>query len=175
MEVEEVERLLAKFYDGDTDESQEETLRDYFRTTDVPEHLLKDKDIFLCLYQVAVRDVEVPAGLEDKLSLLIDEKVDEEQRFFRPNKAKRNWRWIGGIAATVLLLIGIGYGVDKLEDDVCPPTPQDTFSDPEEAYRMLQATLLEISTNLNSGLNEVKETQSDMKKIHQEIRNEFKR
>lgn len=175
MEVEEIEKLLAKFYDGDTDESQEEALRDYFRTTEVPEHLLKDKDIFLSLYQTADRDVEVPSGLEDKLSLLIDEKAEEEQRFFRPNKAKRNWRWIGGIAATVLLLIGIGYGVDKLEDDVCPPTPQDTFSDPEEAYRMLQATLLEISTNLNSGLNEVKETQSDMKKIHQEIRNEIKR
>lgn len=175
MEVEEIEKLLAKFYDGDTDESQEEVLRDYFRTTEVPEHLLKDKDIFLSLYQTADRDVEVPSGLEDKLSLLIDEKAEEEQRFFRPNKAKRNWRWIGGIAATVLLLIGIGYGVDKLEDDVCPPTPQDTFSDPEEAYRMLQATLLEISTNLNSGLNEVKETQSDMKKIHQEIRNEIKR
>ncbi|WP_300700763.1 hypothetical protein [Bacteroides sp.] len=175
MEVEEIEKLLAKFYDGDTNESQEEALRDYFRITEVPEHLLKDKDIFLSLYQTADRDVEVPSGLEDKLSLLIDEKAEEEQRFFRPNKAKRNWRWIGGIAATVLLLIGIGYGVDKLEDDVCPPTPQDTFSDPEEAYRMLQATLLEISYNLNSGLNEVKETQSDMKKIHQEIRNEIKR
>lgn len=175
MEVEKIERLLAKFYDGDTDESQEEALRDYFRTAEVPEHLLKDKDLFLSLYQTADRDVEVPAGLEDKLSLLIDEKAEEEQRFFRPNKSKRNWRWVGGIAATVLLLIGIGYGIDKLEDDVCPPTPQDTFSDPEEAYRVLQATLLEISTNLNSGLNEVKETQSDMKKIHQEIRNEFKR
>ena len=175
MEVEKIERLLAKFYDGDTDESQEEVLRDYFRTTEVPEHLLKDRDVFLSLYQIADRDVEVPVGLEDKLSLLIDEKAEEEQRFFRPNKAKRNWRWIGGVAATILLLIGIGYGIDKLEDDVCPPTPQDTFSDPEEAYRVLQATLLEISTNLNSGLNEVKETQSDMKKIHQEIRNEFKR
>jgi hypothetical protein len=29
-----------------------------------------------------------------------------------------------------------------------PNSPQDTFSDPEEAYRMLQATLLEISANL---------------------------
>ena len=175
MEVEEIERLLAKFYDADTDESQEDALRDYFRITEVPEHLLKDKYLFLNLYQTEDRDVEVPVGLGDKLSLLIDKKTEEEQRFFRPNRAKRNWRWVGSIAATVLLLIGIGYGVDKLGDDVCPPTTQDTFSDPEEAYHVLQAALLEISTNLNCGLNEVKATQSDMRKIHQEVRNEIKR
>ena len=49
-------------------------LRDYFRTTEVPEYLQKDKEIFLSLYQDADRDVEVPEGLGDKLSLLIDEK-----------------------------------------------------------------------------------------------------
>lgn len=46
MKVEEIERLLAEFYEGNTTESQEEALRDYFRTTEVPEHLQKDKDIF---------------------------------------------------------------------------------------------------------------------------------
>jgi hypothetical protein len=40
---------------------------------------------------------------------------------------------------------------------------------------MLQATLLEISANLNYGLNEVKESQIDMRKIHQEVRNEIKK
>lgn len=95
--------------------------------------------------------------------------------FFRPNNSKNSWRWIGGVAATILLLIGIGYGIDNLSKNVCPPTPQDTFSDPEEAYRMLQATLLEISANLNYGLNEVKESQIDMRKIHQEVRNEIKK
>ena len=40
---------------------------------------------------------------------------------------------------------------------------------------MLQATLLEISANLNYGLNEVKESQIDMRKIHQEVRNEIQK
>ena len=70
MKVEEIERLLAEFYEGNTTESQEEALRDYFRTTEVPEHLQKDKEIFLSLNQGADRDVEVPAGLGDKLSRL---------------------------------------------------------------------------------------------------------
>ena len=35
-----------RFYEGNTTESQEEALRDYFRTTEVPEHLQKDKESF---------------------------------------------------------------------------------------------------------------------------------
>ena len=123
MKVEEIERLLAKFYEGTTTESQEEALRDYFRTTEVPEHLLKDKEIFLNLYLNADHDVEIPAYLEDKLNLLIDEMAEKEQRFFRPNSSKNNWRWIGSIAATILLLVGLGYGIDNLGKNVCPPTP----------------------------------------------------
>lgn len=175
MKVEEIERLLAKFYEGTTTESQEEALRDYFRTTEVPEHLLKDKEIFLNLYLNADHDVEIPAYLEDKLNLLIDEMAEKEQRFFHPNSSKNNWRWIGSIAATILLLVGLGYGIENLGKNVCPPTPQDTFSDPEEAYRMFQATLLEISVNLNNGFNEVKESQIDMRRIHQEVKNEIKK
>ena len=95
MKVEEIERLLAEFYEGNTTESQEEALRDYFRTTEVPEHLQRIKKFFLSLNQGADRDVEVPAGLGDKLSRLIDEKAEEEQRFFRPNKSRRTGAGLG--------------------------------------------------------------------------------
>ena len=110
MKVEEIERLLAEFYEGTTTESQEEVLRNYFRTTEVPGHLLKDKEIFLNLCPDADQDIEVPAHLEDKLNLLIDEMAEKEQHFFRPNNSKNSWRWIE-VAATILLLIGIGYGL----------------------------------------------------------------
>ncbi|WP_291529578.1 hypothetical protein [Bacteroides sp. UBA939] len=174
MKVEEIERLLAEFYEGNTTESQEEILKDYFRTAEVPGNLHKDKEIFLSLYQDANQEVEVPAGLVDKLSLLIDKKAEEEQRFFIRNKSKRNWRWIGSIAATVLLLIGIGYGTGNLDKDICSP-PRDTFSDPEQAYRVLQATLMEVSTNLNNGLSEVEKTQLDIITVNQEVKQEIQR
>ena len=92
MKVEEIERLLAEFYEGTTTESQEEVLRNYFRTTEVPGHLLKDKEIFLNLCPDADQDIEVPAHLEDKLNLLINEMAEKEQHFFRPNNSKNSWR-----------------------------------------------------------------------------------
>lgn len=172
MKVEEIERLLAEFYEGNTNEQEEELLKEAFRTEEVPEHLQKDKKLFLSFFPGEVVD-NVPAGLEDKLSRMIDEKTEEEQRFFHRNKAKRNWRWIGGIAATILVLVGVGYGITNMEEDMRPPTPQDTFSDPEAAYKALQATLIEVSANLNKGIEQIEETRIDVTKVNQEVRKEI--
>ena len=172
MTVEEIERLLAEFYEGNTNEQEEELLKEAFRTEEVPEHLQKDKKLFLSFFPGKVVD-NVPAGLEDKLSRMIDEKAEEEQRFFHRNKAKRNWRWIGGIAATILVLVGVGYGITNMGEDMRPPTPQDTFSDPEAAYKALQATLIEVSANLNKGIEQIEETRIDVTKVNQEVRKEI--
>ena len=174
MKVEEIERLLAEFYEGNTNEQEEELLKEAFRTEEVPEHLQKDKKLFLSFFPGEVVD-NVPAGLEDKLSRMIDEKAEEEQRFFHRNKAKRNWRWIGGIAATILVLVGAGYGITNMGEDMRPPTPQDTFSDPEAAYKALQATLIEVSANLNKGIEQIEETRIDVTKVNENNENDFGR
>lgn len=173
MKVEEIERLLAKFYDGSTDEQEEEALKAAFDTEEVPLHLQRDKRLFLALCRKEADREHVLAGLADKLNRMIDEKADEEQRFFHRNKAQRNWRWVGGVAATVLLIFGMGYGIANWED--APPTPQDTFSNPEDAYRALQATLIEVSTNLNKGIQQVEATQIEVTKANQEIKKEILR
>ena len=64
MKVEEIERLLAEFYEGTTTESQEEVLRNYFRTTEVPGHLLKDKEIFLNLCPDADQELQKQLALD---------------------------------------------------------------------------------------------------------------
>ncbi|MCO7113554.1 hypothetical protein NIB75_16845 [Bacteroides uniformis] len=173
MKVEEIERLLAEFYEGNTNEQEEELLKEAFRTEEVPEHLQKDKKLFLSFFPGEVVD-NVPAGLEDKLSRMIDEKAEEEQRFFHRNKAKRNWRWIGGIAATILVLVGVGYGITNMGRGYASSyTLEDTFSDPEAAYKALQATLIEVSANLNKGIEQIEETRIDVTKVNQEVRKEI--
>ena len=170
MRIEEIEKLLAEFYEGNTTESQEKALRDYFATQEVPEQLQKEQQLFLCFRQE--EDVEIPAGLEDKLNRMIDEKDEEARRFFRRNKVQRNWRWIGGVAATLLLLFGAGYGISNYHNSNMAQL-QDTFTNPQDAYKVLQATLIEVSADLNSGINQVKESRREIKKIHKEIKKEI--
>lgn len=169
MRVEEIEKLIADYYEGTTTENQEEALRRYFETQEVPEHLQKEKKLFLSFLEDG--DVEIPSGLEDKLIRMIDEKGEEEKRFFRRNKAKRNWKWVGSIAASLLLLFGVSYGITNHMNGI--EKPQDTFNNPQEAYKVLQATLIEVSTDLNSGINQVSDTKREIKKIHKEIKQEI--
>lgn len=170
MKIEEIEKLLDEFYEGNTTEKQEEALRYYFETQEVPEHLRNEKELFLSFRQDDC--VEVPAGLEDKLNRMINEKEEEARRFFRRNKSQRNWRWVGGIAASLLLLFGIGYGISNYQSNHMEQ-PQDTFSNPQDAYKVLQATLIEVSADLNSGINQVKDSRREIKKIHKEIKKEI--
>lgn len=162
MRIEEIEKLLVEFYEGNTTENQEETLRYYFETQEVPKYLQREKELFLSFRQENDY-VEVPAGLQDKLIRLIDEKDEEARRFFRRNKSQRNWRRIGGIAASLGLLFGLGYGISNYQSSNIE-RPQDTFTNPHDAYKVLQATLIEVSADLNSGINQVRDSRRKIKK-----------
>ena len=108
MKVDEMERLLAAYYEGTTDEHEENRLKEALRTQDVPEHLEADRRLLAALEEESPQEVPVPEGLEAKLSRLIDRKDEEMPHFLRPNRTRRNWRWAAGVAATFLVLIGIG-------------------------------------------------------------------
>lgn len=170
MRVEEIERLLAVFYEGNTTESQEKMLKEYFSAEDVPEHLKEDKRLFCGFHRPT--PAEVPTGLEEKLIKMIDRKEEEELRFFQKNKTRKNWRWIGGIAASVLLLLSTGYSIIYLQNNGRQQL-QNTFNDPQAAYEILHATLLEVANGLNTGIEEVVEAQQEVKRTNKEIRKDI--
>ena len=165
MKIGEIEKMLEAFYEGKTTEEQEEMLRYYVKTEVVPEQFDIDKKIFLC-YDKATHVDDIPLGFEHKLIELIDEKAEEEKRFIVRNKTVFNWKWIGSIAASILLMVGIGYGIINLRSY---GEPRDTYTDPQEAYNAIQAALIEISSNLNDGMAQLVEVRQDVNKISNEI------
>lgn len=169
MRVEEVEKLLARYYEGNTDEHEEEALKTYFHTQDVPEHLVTDKKMFLCLHPDLT--AEVPAGLEERLSRMIDEKEKKESGFQRKHPSKLNLRWLAGIAAGLILLVGMGYSISQRYDQ--PERPVETFTDPQVAYEVLQATLMEVSMGLNIGIDEVIDSRKEIKRTNWEIKQDL--
>ena len=61
MKVNEIERLLARYYDGETSETEEKELKRFFTEEDVPAHLLAEKEIFMQL--AAHLAPEIPEGV----------------------------------------------------------------------------------------------------------------
>ena len=70
-----------------------------------------------------------------------------------------------GIAASLALLVGIGLGVNGYVS-----RPKDTFSDPQQAYAMLEASFSLISSKMDKGVASVThETEAVLTKTNEII------
>ncbi len=165
MRTEEIEKLLAGYYKGSTSESEEEALKVYFRSENIPEYLQKDKKFFLALYQDT--SPQVPAGLEEKLIRMIDTRANDNKFLSPGNKTRRYLLRVSGIAASLLLAVSIGYAIFDSRSEC--QTPKDTFNNPQEAYAVLQATLAEMSSELHAGVSEIQEFKDDFRKTNEQI------
>lgn len=169
MNVDELEKLLADFYEGKTDEKQEQQLKRMFEAEGLPEHLHVERELFLMRSAWAEEEVVVPPSLEMKLTRLIDERATEEsqQTVRRGFSMTRLGKWTMAVAASVVLIattIGLMLGGKA--------APKDTFTDPEEAYKVLCATLMEVSVNLNSGIDQLSEASQEVARINKEEHNQ---
>lgn len=170
MKVNEIERLLARYYDGETSDTEEKELKRFFTEEDVPAHLLAEKEIFM---QLAAHPApEIPEGLESRLSRKIDEWDTGERRTLKIKKHIRALRmqWIGSIAASLLILLSVGLYLYKPY-----PAPQDTCATPEEAYAQAQKALIMLSSSLNKGIEKVESVQEATGKIQENVNEQLNR
>ena len=151
MKVNEIERLLTRYYDGETSETEEKELKRFFTEEDVPAHLLAEKEIFM---QLAAQPApEIPEGLESRLSRKIDQWDTGERRTLKIKKHTRVLRlqWIGSIAASLLILLS------------------------EEAYVQAQKALIMLSSSLNKGIEKVESVQEATGKIQENVNEQLNR
>lgn len=168
MKKEEVEKLLARFYEGETSVKEEQELRHYFETEDIPKSLQADKELFSVLTDNT--EVKIPINMGSKLSQAIDQWAEAENRAINiKHNRKIYWQWTSGIAASILLLFGIWTYVDK--DDNGKPVVADTYTNPEDAYKEAQKALALVSFNLNKGVKQLENAQQKTEKAEEIFKN----
>ncbi|MDR0892881.1 MAG: hypothetical protein LBN24_09740 [Mediterranea sp.] len=160
-EIEKTEELLNRYYNGESSEAEEKALRQALAEADgLPPHLQVEKEYFRQL--AACAEVpEMPEGMEQRLSRLVDRRV----RIFR-------LRWIGGVAAGLLLLLSVG---GYLYRPTPAPTPQDTCATPTEAYAQAQKALLKLSITLNKGVEGVEDVHAMAAKAQKDVIDQLNR
>ena len=145
MNWQEIEKLLERYYEGDTTLGEERLLKEWFGRDDVPAHLGAAKDQFLYLESQAN-----PGELTDGF----DQKVLEE--ITEPPLAKivslnRPWiYWISGAAATALIVVAV-----LVQFNPFGKTISDTYSDPSLAYEEAKKVMLFVSSKLNKGTENI--------------------
>ena len=166
MDLQKIEKLLQKYYNGETSLEEEEVLRTFFSSRDVPDHLEAEKELFSYYYSQS-RDEAANPGLEEKIL----DAIRIEGSRYRMQPVKKRLYLFTSIAASFLILLGsyflitgkngIGFSFKKYED---------TYESPELAYLETKKTLLLISEKFNLGTKEL-QTLSTFDKVAKELSN----
>jgi hypothetical protein len=142
MELYKVEALLEKYFDGETSIAEEKQLQDYFSKQQVAPHLEKYTALF---NHFAVAKEQ---QFEQEIPVLQIQKDESRNQ-------KRNLSWIS-IAASVVILMGIGTYVFYNSEQVNNSKDLGTYDDPEVAFKETQKALSQLSKNVNVGIESVK-------------------
>ena len=173
MKAENIKTLLDRFYNGESTEEQEKLLLEYFQHGKVADELAEEKEIFLQLY-LSQDYIEVPAGLEGKINDLIDELASkEDKRTIALNSVNKRRQFITRIrvaAACIAIIIAttvfIDYRLTPEPPTIVQVTPQDTYTDPTQAYLEARKALMEVSANFNKGIGQLASVEKDIDKTN---------
>lgn len=133
MELDKIEALLEKYFEGETTLAEEEILHDYFSSTNVAPHLEQYQKLF---------------------AYFKSEKQQQSRSAIpQPNNRKKQIAWIS-IAASVAILLGVGmYAYNNINQKA--DSQFGTYDDPEVAFRETQKALAMLSSNVNVGIQSV--------------------
>ena len=141
MNLHEIEKLLEKYFEGETSLSEEKQLRDFFASGNVPERWKNLKGYFGFVIQ------EQDQQIEDKD---FDNKVMSAvkgNRLAPIVDLRRPWiYWIAGVASGVLILMAVFFKFDPFTKRI-----EDTYKDPQTAYMEARKILLYVSARFNKG------------------------
>jgi hypothetical protein len=144
MNFKEIEELIEKFYEGATTPDEERKLREFFSGEEIPPHLAVHAGLFRFYKQSGNETLTDPDFEEKLLSRLGEPPV--VQMYSR----SKQLLYLVGMAATFLLLVGLFF---TFRNDII----RNSYNDEETAaaYMKAQKALLLVSSNLNTGLDQV--------------------
>ena len=133
MELDKIETLLEKYFQGETSIAEENELKNYFSSSDVAQHLEQYQPIFGYFSQAKLHRFTPEIPLQSK---------------------KRNVAWIS-IAASVVVLLGIGTFTYFNDNKNITNQDLGTYENPELALQETQKALAMLSNHVNVGVGSV--------------------
>lgn len=139
MRKEEIKRLLERYYNAESTDTEEQILKDFFLKEIVPDELLNDKHIF-DYFRHSSALPEPSADFQTRILSALD--GEEKTRLFRTRRILLS---VSGIAAAIAIIAGAYFFLKN------PAEPRDTYSDPAIAYAETMKILYGVSYKLNQG------------------------
>ena len=128
MELDRIENLLEKYFEGETTIAEEKELKIYFSSSDVAQHL------------------EHYRGMFGYFSAAKEQKFEKELPSEITTKKKVAWL---SIAASIVILLGLFTFYNQ---NMTQNQDLGTYDDPEKAFQETQKALNLLSKNVNVGV-----------------------
>jgi hypothetical protein len=133
MEINKIETLLDKYFEGITSIKEENELRIYFSSGNVSQHLIQYQHFF--------------KGLDQS-------KKEQFTRIVPFYEQKRPVLWLS-IAASMVVAVGVGSYAFLNTENTPSQSDLGTFEDPKVAFEATQKALSLLSNNINVGIESV--------------------
>jgi len=158
-----MEKLLDKYFEGETTLVEEKQLKRLFQQEDLPEHLQPYQPMFQYFGQAA------NATLDDSFDEKLLAKIEEKPRHAKVRRLQVS-SWIVRVAAVALLTLGGWWYTTQYIAQAPVETAGIDWSkyeveDPAEAFKLTQMALLKASDELNRGTNTAAREMSNLKKV----------
>ena len=136
MALDRIEKLIDKYFEGETSIAEENELKTYFSSLDVAQHLQQYKPVFGYFSQAKAEEFKADIPLNTK---------------------KRNVAVWLSVAASFVIMLGVGtfMYLNTLEETPSTATAYGTYDDPEKALAETEKALALVSEHLNTGIESV--------------------
>lgn len=157
--------LLEKFYEGETDRSEEKILKSFFLSAKVPACMESDRQLFLALHEESSLKVPDGKGFEERFF----DSVAGDKKFYL-KRSRTIYLRFAAIAASFMLIAGSyflivqEYRTERNGLSYQEYSPEDT----EKAYDEAKNALLLVSSVMNKGTAEL-ETLSKFEDARNEL------
>ncbi|MCF8304006.1 MAG: hypothetical protein K9I94_12080 [Bacteroidales bacterium] len=146
MNTNDINKLLAKYYEGSTSSAEEQKLKEYFNSNELADEHKHLKPWFAYLKEES-RQTLHDENFETKLWDKIEEKENRRRKIVP-------LYWISAAAATILLLLAIFMEQPSWEETT-PMAKHEMNKEQQLAYAATKNTLMFVSGKLNQGLGKL--------------------
>lgn len=145
MNFQRINKLLEKYYDGETSLAEEKDLRSFFETEEVPRNLKFARDQFR-FYSRSYRQEHTDEDFEEKF---LEKLRHLDTVALRSNR--RTWMFmISSAVASIVILITLFFHFNMFTRNI-----EDTMSNPETAYNEAKKVMYFVSEKFNKGTGQL--------------------
>ncbi|MCX6283906.1 MAG: hypothetical protein NTW31_06715 [Bacteroidetes bacterium] len=151
MNINEIEELLGRYYEGETTLEEEKQLKDFFLQDDIPENLRQHQPLFRFFIAEANETLS-----EENQDASLNRKIEQylgETSTLRVHPGKKRLYYMSAMAAGLVLLIGLVFLIKN--EAGRKGYIENTQPSTELAYNQTRQALMMVSVGLNTGLDEV--------------------